>query len=338
MVDRITPRTTAGRRAGGGRADGLGATRRPWSPSRSPSGCSAAPSRRAGPRGRRPAPRSSTTSTPTRRASCCCSTAGTRLLAYAGSARGHETIAEAMADGECRGWLDQWWDEARALRAAARRRPGCLPRGAASSGSPTPGSGTRSRRSPPTAPRSCRSGVLPVLRAERAAGRMPAGAVRILAAWIDHLRGIRRAGERRGCRPVPGTGGIRAGRDRPARARPGRRRRARRGRERARYVHLEPQPPPSRRTLGHTAPDRSPEEGRIHARVRRCDRSRDDQHAVHDLRSQGGVVGAHQLEHQQILPRAGWIEHDPSRSGGVPRTSSRSRWTPPASRPPTSPR
>ena len=26
---------------------------------------------------------------------------------------------------------------------------------------------------------------------------------------------------------------------------------------------------------------------------------------------QGGVVGAHQLEHQQILPRAGWIEHDP---------------------------
>jgi glycerol kinase len=25
----------------------------------------------------------------------------------------------------------------------------------------------------------------------------------------------------------------------------------------------------------------------------------------------GAVVGAHQLEHQQILPRAGWIEHDP---------------------------
>jgi fructuronate reductase len=32
--------------------------------------------------------------------------------------------------------------------------------------------------------------VLPVLRGERAAGRMPAGAVRVLAAWIDHLRGI----------------------------------------------------------------------------------------------------------------------------------------------------
>ncbi len=32
--------------------------------------------------------------------------------------------------------------------------------------------------------------VLPVLRAERDAGRLPAGAVRVLAAWIDHLRGI----------------------------------------------------------------------------------------------------------------------------------------------------
>jgi fructuronate reductase len=32
--------------------------------------------------------------------------------------------------------------------------------------------------------------VLPVVRAERAAGRVPAGGVRILAAWIDHLRGF----------------------------------------------------------------------------------------------------------------------------------------------------
>src|SRR5207249_1998509 len=32
--------------------------------------------------------------------------------------------------------------------------------------------------------------VLPVLRGERAAGRVPSGAVRIVAAWIGHLRGI----------------------------------------------------------------------------------------------------------------------------------------------------
>jgi fructuronate reductase len=32
--------------------------------------------------------------------------------------------------------------------------------------------------------------ALPVVRGERAAGRVPVGGVRILAAWIDHLRGI----------------------------------------------------------------------------------------------------------------------------------------------------
>ena len=32
------------------------------------------------------------------------------LLAYAGLARGHETVAQAMADAECRGWVNEWWD------------------------------------------------------------------------------------------------------------------------------------------------------------------------------------------------------------------------------------
>jgi fructuronate reductase len=31
--------------------------------------------------------------------------------------------------------------------------------------------------------------ILPVLRAERAAGRMPEGATRVLGAWVCHLRG-----------------------------------------------------------------------------------------------------------------------------------------------------
>ncbi|MBA3368706.1 MAG: glycerol kinase, partial [Geodermatophilaceae bacterium] len=26
----------------------------------------------------------------------------------------------------------------------------------------------------------------------------------------------------------------------------------------------------------------------------------------------GNVVGRHQLEHEQILPRAGWVEHNPT--------------------------
>ncbi|UQU61260.1 mannitol dehydrogenase family protein [Couchioplanes caeruleus] len=113
---------------------------------------------------------------------------GHSLLAYAGSARGHETIAEAVADPVCRGWLVQWWDEASQqvpLPAAEvdAYREALLDRFA----------NPRIRH---TLAQIAADGsqklpirVLPVLRAERAAGRMPAGAVRILAAWIAHLRG-----------------------------------------------------------------------------------------------------------------------------------------------------
>jgi fructuronate reductase len=114
---------------------------------------------------------------------------GHSLLAYAGSARGHRTIAEAVADPVCRGWLDQWWDEAArhvplpaddvaAYRAALEKRFAnprirhTLAQIAADGSQKLP------------------IRVLPVVRGERAADRMPAGAVRVLAAWIGHLRGI----------------------------------------------------------------------------------------------------------------------------------------------------
>ena len=29
----------------------------------------------------------------------------------------------------------------------------------------------------------------------------------------------------------------------------------------------------------------------------------------------GGVIGAHQLEHRQIYPQPGWVEHDPLEIG-----------------------
>jgi len=114
---------------------------------------------------------------------------GHSLLAYAGSARGHDTIADAVADPVCRGWLDQWWDEATRyvpLPAAdlAAYRAALLERFA----------NPRIRH---TLAQIAADGsqkvpirVLPVLRGERAAGRMPAGSVWIVAAWIDHLRGI----------------------------------------------------------------------------------------------------------------------------------------------------
>ena len=34
------------------------------------------------------------------------------MLAYAGSIRGHVTVADAMGDQTCLGWLQQWWETA----------------------------------------------------------------------------------------------------------------------------------------------------------------------------------------------------------------------------------
>jgi fructuronate reductase len=113
---------------------------------------------------------------------------GHSLLAYVGSARGWQTIAEAVADPVCCTWLNQWWDEAAryvplpaadltAYRAALLERFAnprirhTLAQIAADGSQKLP------------------IRVLPVLRGERTAGRMPAGTVRIVAAWMGHLRG-----------------------------------------------------------------------------------------------------------------------------------------------------
>ena len=113
---------------------------------------------------------------------------GHSLLAYAGSARGHETVAAATADPVCRGWLDQWWDE------AARHVP--LPAAELAAYRAALAQRFANPRIRHTLAQIATDGsqklpirVLPVLRAERAAGRLPAGSVRILAAWIAHLRG-----------------------------------------------------------------------------------------------------------------------------------------------------
>ena len=114
---------------------------------------------------------------------------GHSLLAYAGSARGHETIAAAVADPVCRGWLEQWWDEASRyvpLPAAdlAAYRTALIER-------------FTNPRIRHTLAQIAADGsqkvairLLPVLRGERAAGRMPPGCVHLLAAWIQHLRGV----------------------------------------------------------------------------------------------------------------------------------------------------
>ncbi len=113
---------------------------------------------------------------------------GHSLLAYAGAIRGHDTVADAVADDTCRGWLVQWWteasrhlsqpdDELAAYRAAlldrfANPRIRYLLAQIAADGS---------QKLPVR--------ILPTLRRERAAGRTPAGATLVLGAWVAHLRG-----------------------------------------------------------------------------------------------------------------------------------------------------
>lgn len=113
---------------------------------------------------------------------------GHSLLAYAGSARGHATIAAAVADPTCRQWLQQWWDEAAGHLSVPsdevrRYREALLDRFAnariqhllaqiAADGS---------QKLPIR--------ILPAIAAERAAGRLPTGGLRVIAAWINHLRG-----------------------------------------------------------------------------------------------------------------------------------------------------
>jgi len=110
------------------------------------------------------------------------------LLAYTGSARGHQTIAEAVADPVCRDWMMQWWTEASdhltlPAQDVADYRDALLERFA----NPrirhllTQIAADGSQKLPVR--------ILPTLRKERAQDRLPLGALRAIAAWVNHLRG-----------------------------------------------------------------------------------------------------------------------------------------------------
>ena len=114
---------------------------------------------------------------------------GHSLLAYWGSARGTLTVARGgRRSGPAWGWLEQWWDLAGPLPTlpateVADYRQALLDR-------------FRNPRIRHLLAQIAADGsaklpvrILPVLRRERADGRMPAAAVRVLAAWMNHLRG-----------------------------------------------------------------------------------------------------------------------------------------------------
>jgi fructuronate reductase len=109
------------------------------------------------------------------------------LLAYAGPSRGHETVADAVGDPVCRGWIEQWWDE------AARHLP--LPadelaayRDALLNRFANPRMHHLLTQIAADGSQKIAVRIVPTLLAERAEGRLPEGASRAIAAWVWHLR------------------------------------------------------------------------------------------------------------------------------------------------------
>jgi fructuronate reductase len=124
------------------------------------------------------------------------------LLAYAGLIRGHEAVPDAVRDEVCRAWLCDWWAAASShlpqpaaeladYRAALSQRfangrlRDRLDRIAADGSQKLP------------------IRIVPVLRAERAAGGLPVGATRVIAAWICYLRGAAPIADARADEVVP---------------------------------------------------------------------------------------------------------------------------------------
>jgi fructuronate reductase len=109
------------------------------------------------------------------------------LLAYTGLARGHRTVAGAVADPVCADWMHRWWDEAVPLLAGsgidllaycdqltgrfANPRIGYPLAQVAADGS---------AKLPVR--------ILPLVRRERAVGRLPAAALTTIAAWIANVQ------------------------------------------------------------------------------------------------------------------------------------------------------
>lgn len=108
------------------------------------------------------------------------------LLAYAGQRRGHDTVAQALADPACAGWMEQFWDEAQRhlptegmgideYREALKQRFGNARIEHRLAQIASDGSSKLRMR------------AVPVLKAERQAGRSGEASARLISAWIDYL-------------------------------------------------------------------------------------------------------------------------------------------------------
>ncbi|CCQ47540.1 mannitol dehydrogenase Rossmann domain protein [Pseudarthrobacter siccitolerans] len=106
------------------------------------------------------------------------------LLAYAGQLRGHSTVAEALADTECLRAVEAFWDEAEANLPVdleiASYRAALLAR---FSNARIAHNLAQIAQDGST---KLRMRAVPVLQAERAAGRTGAAAALMIAAWMDY--------------------------------------------------------------------------------------------------------------------------------------------------------
>jgi fructuronate reductase len=118
---------------------------------------------------------------------------GHSLLAYAGSVRGHVTIADAMTDSSCVSWLHEWWQEA-AARLSLPASDVASYLDALTTRFDNPRIQHRLAQIATDGSQKLPIRVLPVLRAQRADGAASPAALRILAAWLCFLRAAATAG------------------------------------------------------------------------------------------------------------------------------------------------
>ena len=106
------------------------------------------------------------------------------LLAYAGQLRGHKTVAEALADAECREVVEAFWDEAEANLPGGELR---IPeyRDALLARFSNARIAHNLAQIALDGSTKLRMRAVPVLQAERAAGRSGAAAALMIAAWMD---------------------------------------------------------------------------------------------------------------------------------------------------------
>ena len=110
------------------------------------------------------------------------------LVAYAAAGRGHETVAQAIADPVVLGWVREWWDEAAPYVPLPRAETDAYCNALLERW----GNARMRHRLAQIAIGGLQKlpvRILPVMRAELAAGRVPPGAARVLGAWVAWLRG-----------------------------------------------------------------------------------------------------------------------------------------------------